>query len=150
MIGVRTGCISSRSSICLYAALLEASGVDACGAHLYGEGFKGVGSVRCGADSINVVEVSDNLSRRMCRGHALEGSLERDSELEGAERVPLLHAAGGQDPGGVVWRPSDENPRRATVRPAEKLKECGSVFLSCVKDCLARDTLEGILHSAKR
>jgi hypothetical protein len=113
--------------------------------YLYGEGFKRVGSVRCRADNVNVVEVSDNLSPRMCCGRALKGSLERESEQEGAERVPLLHAAGGEDRGGVVWRPSQENPRRAAVCPGEKRKECGSLCLSCVKDCLARDTVEGIL-----
>jgi hypothetical protein len=73
----------------------------------------------------------------MCHGYALEGSLEREGEQEGAERIPLLHAAGGEDRGGVVWRPSEENPRRAAVHPGEKRKECGSVFLSCMKDCLA-------------
>jgi hypothetical protein len=83
---------------------------EAGGAHLYGEGFKRVNSVCCRADNINVVEVSDNLSCRMCRGHALEGSLKGEGEQEGAERVPLLHAAGGEERGGVVWRPSKENP----------------------------------------
>jgi hypothetical protein len=80
----------------------------------------------------------------MCRGYALEGSLEREGEQEGAERVPLLHAAGGEDPGGVVWPPAKENPQRSAVRPGEKRKKCGGVFMSCVKDCLAGDTVEGI------
>jgi hypothetical protein len=83
---------------------------EAGGAHLDGEGFKRVCSSRSGADNIDVVKVSDNLSCRMCRGYALEGSLEREGEQEGAERVPLLHAAGGEDGGGVVWRPSEKNP----------------------------------------
>jgi hypothetical protein len=117
---------------------------EACSAHLYAEGFNFIGSVRCGADNINSVKVSDNLSRRMCHGHALQGSLERDSEQEGAERVPLLHAAGGEDWGGVVWHSSEDSPRRAAVRPGEEVMECGSVFLSCARDCLARDTVEGI------
>jgi hypothetical protein len=53
----------------------------------------------------------------MCHGHALQGSLKDEGEQEGAERVPFLHAAAGEDRGGVVWRPSKENPRRAAVRP---------------------------------
>jgi hypothetical protein len=73
----------------------------------------------------------------MCRDYALEGSLERDGEQEVAERVPLLHAAGGEDGGRVMWRPSEENPPRTAVRPGEKRKECGGVFPINVKDCLA-------------
>jgi hypothetical protein len=41
-----------------------------------------------------------------------------------------------------VWRPSEQGPRRAAVRQGEKRKERWYVFLSCVKDCLARDTAE--------
>jgi hypothetical protein len=117
---------------------------EAGSAHLYGEGFKRACSSRSGADNINVVQVSDNLSCLMCHSYALEGSLEREGEQDGAERVPLLHAAGGKDWGGVVWRPAEENLRRSAVRPGERMKECGGVFPSCVKDCLARDTVEGV------
>jgi hypothetical protein len=51
--------------------------------------------------------------------------LERKGEQEGGERVSLLHAAGGEDGGGVWWRPLEKNPRRAAVRPGEKRKKCG-------------------------
>jgi hypothetical protein len=112
-------------------------------AHLYGEGFKRVCS-RSEADNMNVVKVSDNLSCRMCCGYALGGPLQREGEQDGGDRVPLLHAAGGEDRGGVVWRPAEENSRRAAVRPGEKRKECGGVFLSLVNDCLAPDTVEGV------
>jgi hypothetical protein len=62
--------------------------------HLYAEGFKRMCSSRSGADIIYVVKVSDNLSCRMCSGYTLEASLEPKGEQKGAERVPLLHAAG--------------------------------------------------------
>jgi hypothetical protein len=111
----------------LQAARLPARG-EAGGAHLHGEGFKRVCSSRSRSwtDNINVVKVSDNLSCRMCRGYALEVSLDREGEQEGADTVPLLHAPGGEDRGGVLWRPS--------------WKERGGVFLSCMNDCLARGT----------
>jgi hypothetical protein len=56
-----------------------------------------VGSGRNGADIINVVQVSCDLSCLMCHGYALECSLEREGEQEGGERVTLLHAGGGED-----------------------------------------------------
>jgi hypothetical protein len=66
-------------------------------AHFYGEGFKRIGSSRSWPDNIKVVKVSNDLSCRMCRGHALEESLESECEQEGGERVPLLHTAGEED-----------------------------------------------------
>jgi hypothetical protein len=81
--------------------------VEACSANLSAEGFKRVCSSRSGADNIVVVKVSDILSCRTCRGYTLEGSLVREGEQEGAERVPLLHAAGGGDGEescGAPWR----------------------------------------------
>jgi hypothetical protein len=115
------------------------------GAHLYGQGFKRVCSSRSGADDINVVKVSDNVSCGVCCGYTVKECLKREGEREGVERVLLPHADGGEDRGGFVWRPSEENSRRAAVRPGEKRKACGGVFLRCVKDCLARDTVIGVL-----
>jgi hypothetical protein len=89
----------------------KGDGGEAGSAHLYGEGFKRVCSSRSRANNINVVKVSDNLSFRMCRGYALEASLERKGEQEGGQRAPPLHAAGRQDWGGVVWRTAQENSR---------------------------------------
>jgi hypothetical protein len=60
---------------------------------------------------------SDDTRCRVCRDHALEGPLECKSEQEGAKRIPLLNAAGGEDGGGVVWCTSEEYPRQAAVLP---------------------------------
>jgi hypothetical protein len=43
-----------------------------------------------------------------------------------------------------VWRPSKSNQQRAAVRPGGKWKECEGVSLCCLKDWLARETVEGI------
>jgi hypothetical protein len=45
----------------------------------------------------------------MCRGHVFKGYMEIEGEQKGAERVSLLHGAGGEDWGGAVWRHSQEN-----------------------------------------
>jgi hypothetical protein len=115
---------------------------------LYGEGFKRMGSSRSWPYNINGVTVSDDLSCRMCPGHAMERTLEREGEQEGTEQVPQFHATGGEDLGGVVWRPGRRalagKPATGCRTPRRERKECGGVFPSCVKDCLLRDTVEGL------
>jgi hypothetical protein len=63
---------------------------EAGGALLCGECFKRVCSSRSQADNIIVVNVSDNLSCRICCYYALKGSLELEGEQEGGERVPCF------------------------------------------------------------
>jgi hypothetical protein len=73
-------------------------------AHFYGGGFYRCGSSRSWPNNIHVVKVSDDLSCRVCRGHALEVSLESECEQEGAERVPLLVERTEEESCGAPWR----------------------------------------------
>jgi hypothetical protein len=105
----------------LKAALLEATGVRPVVHTSMEKASNAAGSGYGGADNDNVIKVCDDLSCRLCGGHALEGSLERKGEQEGGEWAPLLHAAGGEDRRGFVWSASEESTQRAALRPGENI-----------------------------
>jgi hypothetical protein len=73
---------------------------EANGAHFCGEGLERVGSCCSGADNVKVIKVSDDLSCRMCRGHAVGGSLEPKGEQEGSPCfMPFVERTGEESCG---------------------------------------------------